>query len=128
MKITTKLTPEQVKEAEALEAAQEKQDRNLYQDQRYQDLIHEIATDRERRDMILLGSETPANLIGFRGLDNERYYPDMAKRFNDYKLEHMKNLTLPGMDESRLEEYLEKVKRRGMSKEHYDEIMGREKK
>ena len=89
----------------------------MEEDQRYVDLLVEIDKDRERKDLILRGAETPGNLLGFRGFDQKRYYSDLAKRMNDSKIEHMKKLHADGTRDHALDRYLEVIKKRGLSED-----------
>lgn len=65
--------------------------RTMENDDRYMMYLNEIENDPQRKDLILTGQETAGNFLGYRNLDPQRYYPDMAKRMNDIKLNHMKH-------------------------------------
>lgn len=61
----------------------------MEQDQKYMELLQEIEGSKARQGHIVEGIETPGNMLGFRGLPQERYYQDLAGRFMNLRQDHM---------------------------------------
>ena len=115
MKVSTKLTKDQEKEAEAIASKQALLDRDM-------DYIQNVRNRYADRSLKSLGPReeaikefyTPNYLLQLNGLsspeDSRRYYQDFAKVLQDSRTEHIDYLMKNDLGHNRADSYLEMIR------------------